>query len=96
MNNIFDKKRAEIIESFPSIFSKEDVIAILNQVESEVEAPSQNDIIESIKGEVISVIEGFYYEDIIELDLYDREIKIEVYPDRLARQVEKAINDLGS
>lgn len=92
-------KMSEVENAFPSIFSKEDVLGLLKTIQNEVD--DQNgvpgnlkDLIKEIKEEVSDIISNHDYEDIVELDLYDKRIEVSIDSSDLRDEVRDAIDSI--
>lgn len=96
---IFQKVRIEVIESYPSIFSKDDVILLIDRIQREVGNPTiSSEKLDKLKDELIDgvkdVIRDFDYDDVIELSVDGREISVDFDSPSLLVEVEERINDI--
>jgi DNA-directed RNA polymerase beta' subunit len=99
MENIFGRTRAEVLNSYPSIFSKDDVIALLNVLQArlleekeENEDYSKNKI-EDLQNSVLKIIENFDFDDITEVELYNREITLDFDVAELVNEIDKEFDE---
>lgn len=95
--------RNEVINSFPSLYSKDDVIFLLDRIQGElkkldVTKPSVNidDLVVRIKDEVNSVIEDYDYDGDIDLSLDGREINLDFDYRFLVEKVNEVIDETVS
>lgn len=91
---VFHEFSENVKTSFPSIFTKEDVLLLLGNLKQHVETvePEDSDF-NKIKEDVIGVLENFDYDDDIEVNIgYDRRVEVEFNPDSLVRDVTMIFN----
>lgn len=97
MEHIFNKHRELISNAYPSVFTKDDVISLINRIEHDLLDTGLNngEMIETIKEEVLTIVDNFDYESYIDLELYDREITAGFEPGSLVKSIEKAFGKSG-
>ena len=103
IHEILVKYENQVWESFPSIYTKDDVKKMLNQIIIEVgdvmdEDTSSNvdldDLQRRIIINVVDAIESHDFEDDVELDLsYSNQINIDFKPDDLIKSVRESITE---
>lgn len=103
IHEILVKYENQVWESFPSIYTKDDVKKMLNQIIIEVgdvmdEDTSSNvdldDLQRRITMNVVDAIESHDFEDDVELDLsYSNQINIDFKPDDLIKSVRESIEE---
>jgi hypothetical protein len=102
-------KKSEIFESFPSIFSREDVITILEGIEDQImttetegteetETKTSNvdvkELIKRIKESVKETIENFDFDECVSLELsYSNQIEINVDYKEIVRHCDNEIDE---
>ena len=99
VESVFHNVRMEVIDSYPSIFSKDDVILLIDRLQRDVNLipqSQQNINVENLKEEIYqsvrNTIEGFDYDDLVELELgYNRTIDVSFETDGLVREVKDVI-----
>lgn len=103
ISSLFTSYLNEVINSYPSVYSKDDVIFLLNRIQGELmkqdfTKPSVNmdDLVEKIKDEVTTVIEDYDYDGDIDLSLDGREITIDFDYRDLVDRVKDTIDDTVS
>lgn len=101
IQELLNSKMSEVENAFPSIFSKEDVKGLLRSIQNEVDDQDENevpgnlqDLIKEIKEEVSDIISNHDYEDIVELDLYDKRIEVSIDSSDLRDEVRDAIDSI--
>jgi hypothetical protein len=94
IDSIFNEFNEDVKTSFPSIFSKEDVLSLLNDLKQQISTVKQEDIdFNKIKEDVIGVLENFDYDDDIDVNIgYDRRVEVSFNEDSLVREVEIAFD----
>lgn len=104
IHEILVKYENQVWESFPSIYTKDDIKKMMNQIILEVgdvldEDTTTNNIdLENLKkmviGDVVDAIETYDFEDEIELELsYSNQIDITFNSDKIIRRVKESIYD---
>jgi len=104
IHEILVKYENQVWESFPSIYTKDDIKKMMNQIIIEVgdvldEDTTTNNIdLENLKkmviGDVVDAIETYDFEDEIELELsYSNQIDITFNSDKIIRRVKESIYD---
>jgi hypothetical protein len=104
IHEILVKYENQVWESFPSIYTKDDIKKMMNQIIIEVgdvlddETTSSNINLEDLQQKVIlsvvDAIESFDFEDEIELELsYDKRIDVSFDNDKIIRTIRESIND---
>lgn len=98
---IFHTVRMEVIESYPSIFSKDDVILLIDRIQKDVRTITpkvSTETIENLRDELISemndVIGSYDYDSEIEVELNDREIQVDFNHRGLRDEIEEKINEV--
>lgn len=102
IQELLNSKMSEVENAFPSIFSKEDVKGLLKSIYNEVDDQDEDgvpgnlqDLIKEIKEEVSDIISNHDYEDIVELDLYDKRIEVSIDASDLRDEVRDAIENIA-
>jgi hypothetical protein len=104
IHEILVKYENQVWDSFPSIYTKDDVKKMLNQIIIEVgdvmddETTTNNIDLDKLKniviGDVVDSIETYDFEDEIELELsYSNQIDITFNSDKIIRRVKESIYD---
>lgn len=103
IHEILVKYENQVWDSFPSIYTKDDVKKMLNQIIIEVgdvmdEDTSSNVDLEDLEQKVIlnvvDAIESFDFEDEIELELtYSNQIDITFNSDKIIRSIRESITE---
>jgi len=104
IHEILVKYENQVWDSFPSIYTKDDIKKMMNQIIIEVgdaldeETTSSNIDLEDLQKKVIlnvvEAIESYDFEDEIELEIsYDKRIDITFQSDRIIRNVRESISD---
>lgn len=104
IHEILVKYENQVWDSFPSIYTKDDIKKMMNQIIIEVgdalddETTSSNvdleDLQQKIIVSVVDAIESFDFEDDIELELsYSNQIDITFQSDNIIRSVRESITD---
>jgi len=104
IHEILVKYENQVWDSFPSIYTKDDIKKMMNQIIIEVgdaldeETTSSNIDLEDLQKKVIlnvvDAIESFDFEDEIELELsYDKRIDVSFDNDKIIRTIRESIND---
>lgn len=85
MKHIFEQAIANVQSAYPSVYTKEDVVKLINDIQAGVEAadldrPDFNDrAIEVIKESLLEGVRNISFEDCVGLELnYDNRIDIEI------------------
>jgi hypothetical protein len=109
LGSFFNDKRLFVASTYPSIFSKEDVITLLNITEKEIEAvmnssnsPSKEtfiDFAEELKDSIADCIDNFDFDNDYDVQLnYDRRIEVEFDSSSLNRElcnlIDSSVEDL--
>ena len=104
IHEILVKYENQVWESFPSIYTKDDIKKMMNQIIIEVgdvlddETTSSNINLEDLEQKVIlnvvDAIESFDFEDEIELELsYDKRIDVSFDNDKIIRTIRESITE---
>ena len=104
VKNLFTGYFNEVVNSYPSVFTKDDVILLLNRINKDVTSIPQpksveisNEWLEEIEGEIAEKIEdcidGIDVDDIVELELYNREIEVTLNKRVLTTELRDTIID---
>jgi len=104
IHEILVKYENQVWDSFPSIYTKDDIKKMMNQIIIEVgdaldeETTSSNIDLEDLQKKVIlnvvEAIESYDFEDEIELEIsYDKRIDVSFQSDRIIRNVRESISD---
>lgn len=104
IHEILVKYENQVWESFPSIYTKDDIKKMMNQIIIEVddalddETTSSNIDLEGLQKKVIlnvvDAIESFDFEDEIELELsYDKRIDVSFDSDKIIKTIRESIFD---
>ena len=104
IHEILVKYENQVWDSFPSIYTKDDIKKMMNQIIIEVgdaldeETTSSNIDLEDLQQKVIlnvvDAIESFDFEDEIELELsYDKRIDVSFESDKIIRTIRESITD---
>ena len=105
-NDLFQSARERVLNSPSTIFSQQDVLALISyyeniyistpKTETKEELPNLDMIFDMVTDEVNSVIGNFQLEDITSVDLCDREITLDYDVAPLMEDIETAIDNLKS
>ena len=103
---VLDLQKSEVRKSFPSLFSREDVLTILDGIEDQVKSIKSNEsvddyvetklneLVKQIKENVQDTIENYDFDGEIEVELtHSREIIFEFDSSNLWNEVESSIRD---
>jgi predicted RNA-binding protein Jag len=103
---VLDLQKSEVRKSFPSLFSREDVLTILDGIEDQVKSIESNEsvddyvetklneLVKQIKENVQDTIENYDFDGEIEVELtHSREIIFEFDSSNLWNEVESSIRD---
>ena len=104
IHEILVKYENQVWDSFPSIYTKDDIKKMMNQIIIEVgdalddETTSSNIDLEDLHKKVIinvvDAIESFDFEDEIELEIsYDKRIDVSFENDKIIRTIRESITD---
>jgi hypothetical protein len=104
IHEILVKYENQVWDSFPSIYTKDDIKKMMNEIIIEVgdvldeETTSSNIDLEDLQKKVIlnvvDAIESYDFEDEIELEIsYDKRIDITFQSDRIIRNVRESITE---
>jgi len=104
IHEILVKYENQVWDSFPSIYTKDDIKKMMNQIIIEVgdaldeETTSSNIDLEDLQKKVIlnvvDAIESFDFEDEIELEIsYDKRIDVSFESDKIIRTIRESITD---
>jgi len=104
IHEILVKYENQVWDSFPSIYTKDDIKKMMNQIIIEVgdalddETTSSNIDLEDLQKKVIlnvvDAIESFDFEDEIELEIsYDKRIDVSFENDKIIRTIRESITD---
>lgn len=108
MNQVFDNARNRVANAFPSIYSKDDVIKLIDELQTEVTKQPQTDIatLEELKQNLLETLErkidNLDSSDVVDFDSADFMIgyrntieieSIDVNCSTLFNEIETAIND---
>jgi len=105
---VLDLQKSNVRESFPSIFSREDVLNLLDGIEDQVKSFEDesvsvnfdvkkvlNTLINRIQDEVESSLDGYDYDGDMSVEMdYDRRVEVEFRPsDGLIDEIKSVIRD---
>jgi predicted RNA-binding protein Jag len=103
---VLDLQKSEVSKSFPSLFSREDVLTILDGIEDQVKSIKSNEsvdgdvestidkLVKQIRENVQDTIENYDFDGEIEVELtHSREIIFEFDSSNLWNEVESSIRD---
>ena len=104
IHEILVKYENQVWDSFPSIYTKDDIKKMMNQIIIEVgdalddETTSSNIDLEDLQKKVIlnvvGAIESYDFEDEIELEIsYDKRIDVSFESDKIIRTIRESITD---
>lgn len=104
IHEILVKYENQVWDSFPSIYTKDDIKKMMNQIIIEVgdalddETTSSNIDLEDLQKKVIlnvvDAIESYDFEDEIELEIsYDKRIDVSFESDKIIRTIRESITD---
>jgi len=104
IHEILVKYENQVWDSFPSIYTKDDIKKMMNQIIIEVgdaldeETTSSNIDLEDLQKKVIlnvvDAIESYDFEDEIELEIsYDKRIDVSFESDKIIRTIRESIAD---
>jgi hypothetical protein len=104
IHEILVKYENQVWDSFPSIYTKDDIKKMMNEIIIEVgdvldeETTSSNIDLEDLQKKVIlnvvDAIESFDFEDEIELEIsYDKRIDVSFESDKIIRTIRESITD---
>jgi hypothetical protein len=95
MENIFNQKREFIINAYPSVFSKDDVLRLLSEIQDHFAEQNTNKVsLERLKENILEIIENCGFEDDIELDInYNRQIEVSLDTSSLIREIKREFDD---
>ena len=108
MNQVFDNARTKVLSAFPSIYTKDDVIKLINELQTEVTKQPQTDIatLEELKQNLLETLErkidNLDSADVVDFDSADFMIgyrntieieSIDVNNSTLFNEIETMIND---
>ena len=97
VKQVIEEYKVHVENSFPSIFTKEDVISLLSKMElslSDVDFESGNLEFykENLKDEIRNIVDSSFIEDGVELELnYGREISVSYDVDELVEKLEDMV-----
>ena len=97
VNQVIEEYKVQVESSFPSIFTKVDVIQLLNSMEVELmkvprgTSEFESHLIQEIKDRVEEVVDGSYIEDNVSLDLNGNCIEVSYDTDDLVRELKRSI-----
>ena len=104
---VLDLQKSEVRKSFPSLFSREDVLTILDGIEDQVKSIKSNEsvdgdvesklneLVKQIKENVQDTIENYDFDNEIEVELtHSREIRFEFDSSNLWNEVESSFSDI--
>jgi Txe/YoeB family toxin of Txe-Axe toxin-antitoxin module len=108
MNQVFDNARTKVLNAFPSIYTKDDVIKLIDELQTEVTKQPQTDIatLEELKQNLLETLErkidNLDSADVVDFDSADFMIgyrntieieSIDVNNSTLFNEIETMIND---
>jgi Txe/YoeB family toxin of Txe-Axe toxin-antitoxin module len=108
MNQVFDNARTKVLSAFPSIYTKDDVIKLIDELQTEVTKQPQTDIatLEELKQNLLETLErkidNLDSADLVDFDSADFMIgyrntieieSIDVNNSTLFNEIETMIND---
>ena len=86
MKHIFEQAIANVQSAYPSIYTKEDVVRLIQGIQTRVDAaqeesakPAARDFLEAVKESMLEGIKNISIEDFVELELnYGNQIDINI------------------
>jgi hypothetical protein len=102
VHDILTKYENQVWSSFPSVYTKDDIKRMMNEIIIEVDEVLEkestdidlDDLQQKIILSVVDAIESFDFEDEIELELnYNKQIDISFDNDSIIRNVRESINE---
>ena len=102
VHDILTKYESQVWSSFPSVYTKDDIKRMMNEIIIEVDEVLEkestdidlDDLQQKIILSVVDTIESFDFEDEIELELnYNKQIDISFDNDSIIRNVRESINE---
>lgn len=98
MKQIFEQAIASVNSAYPSIYTKEDVVRLIQDIQAGVDAsveasvpPVNQMVLESIKEQLVEHVKNIDFEDFVSLDLgYGNQIEISIDERGIAGEVEVA------
>jgi hypothetical protein len=105
VHDILTKYENQVWNSFPSVYTKDDIKKMMNEIIIEVDEVLEkestdidlDDLQQKIITSVVDTIESFDFEDEIELELnYGNQIDITFENDKIIRSVRETINETFS
>lgn len=100
ISQVIEEYKVQVESSFPSIFTKVDVIQLLNSMEVELQkvprgtSEFESHLIQEIKDRVEEVVDGSYIEDNVTLDLNGNCIEVSYDTDGLVRELKNSIENV--
>lgn len=98
---IFHKVRMEVIESYPSIFSKDDVILLIDRIQKDVRTNTPKvstekiqNLRDELKEGMKEIIDSYDFDGETEVELNGREITIDFNYRGLRDEIEERIDDV--
>ena len=99
MKHIFEQAIANVRSAYPSVYTKEDVVILINDLLIAVEAVEKekptvsNDALERIKESLLEGVKNISIEDYVELELnYDNRIDINIDERAILNEVEESFD----
>ena len=99
ISQVIEEYKVQVESSFPSIFTKVDVIQLLNSMEVELQKVPRGTIefdtmlVDEIKSRLEDVVDGTYIEDNVSLDLNGNCIEVSYDTDDLIRGLKNSVDD---
>lgn len=102
MKQIFEQAIANVNSAYPSIYTKEDVVRLIQDIQEPVLQLAQRDqdippvnqmVLEAIKENLLEGVRNLSFEDYVQLELgYDNQIEINIDERNIARDIELAFD----
>lgn len=97
MKHIFDSAISRVQSAFPSVYTKEDVMSLIRDMQTKIEAEQEVkqpimdlEALEQIKQSLLEGVRNISFEDCIELELsYDNRIEITVDDRAIANEIDE-------
>ena len=99
MNRIFETAIAKVNEAYPSIFTKDDVVKLINDLKFAAErelaetSTINQDVIDRVRESLIEGVRNLSFSDFVELELgYDNQIEINFDDHQCAKEIESCFD----
>lgn len=100
MNRIFEQAIANVNSAYPSIYTKEDVVRLIQDIRAGVEAaeeesakPAARDFLEAVKESLLEGVKSLSIEDFVSLELnYDNRIDIDIDTRGLINEIDQCFD----